>query len=103
MKITLFSIQDLEKFMNSSNKGVILFSFGTVLRGDSLSEQTQKMFIDIFTELDDYHFLWKFESNLTADQLPKNVLIQSWFPQRDLLTHPKMKAFLSHGGLFSMS
>lgn len=86
--------------MNSSKKGTILFSFGSVLRGDSLSIQTQRMFIDIFAELDDYHVLWKFESNLTAEKLPKNVRIQSWLPQRDILAHSKMKAFITHGGIF---
>lgn len=87
--------------MNSSKKGTILFSFGTALRGDSLSIAKQKVFIDIFAELKDYHFLWKFESNSTVEKLPKNIWIQSWLPQRDILTHPKMKAFITHGGFYS--
>lgn len=85
--------------MNSSEKGTIVFSFGSVIRGDNLSLEKQKLFIRIFDEFDDYNFLWKFESNITVDELPKNVLIRKWLPQSDILAHPKVKALITHGGL----
>lgn len=85
-------------FINTSKRGTILFSFGSALRSDSLSIAKQRLFIDIFSEFDDYHFLWKFESNITADELPENVWIRPWVPQRDILAHNKLKAFITHGG-----
>lgn len=87
-------------FINSSRKGTILFALGSALRSDNLSNEKQKLFIDIFHEFKDYNFLWKFESNQTAKKLPKNVMINPWIPQRDVLAHPKLKAFITHGGLF---
>lgn len=84
--------------MNSSKKGTILFSFGSIIRGDDLSLDKQKLLIKIFNEFTDYNFLWKFESNITVDELPKNVQIRQWIPQFDVLAHPKMKAFITHGG-----
>lgn len=89
----------MELFLNSSEKGTIVFSFGSIIRGDNLSLEKQKLFIRIFNEFDDYNFLWKFESNITVDVLPKNLLIRKWLPQSDILAHPKVKALITHGGL----
>lgn len=85
-------------FFNASKEGVILFSLGTNLRSEYMPISKQKLFIDAFRQLPDYNFLWKFERNITADELPKNVQIRSWIPQADILAHPKLKMFVSHGG-----
>lgn len=43
--------------------------------------------------------LWK--CNVQNIDLPPNVMIQKWLPQIDILAHPNLKLFISHGGLFS--
>lgn len=41
--------------------------------------------------------IWKFEDETVP--MPKNVYAGSWLPQSDILGHPNVKAFISHGGL----
>lgn len=66
-----------------------------------MSANKQKILIDAFAQLPDYHFLWKFEENSTSSALPKNVMIRPWVPQSDVLAHQKLKAFFTHSGLLS--
>jgi glucuronosyltransferase len=42
--------------------------------------------------------IWKYENETLPNQ-PKNVRIGKWFPQRDILAHPNVKLFITHGGL----
>ncbi|XP_049297584.1 UDP-glucosyltransferase 2-like [Anopheles funestus] len=91
---------ELEQFINASRKGAVLFSLGTNVRSDQLDSTRQRMIIEALRQLPEYHFLWKFETDLKI-ALPKNVIIRPWMPQNDLLAHPNMKAFITHAGLLS--
>jgi glucuronosyltransferase len=44
--------------------------------------------------------IWKWDAEVP--NLPKNVKISSWLPQQDLLGHPNLKVFVTHGGLGSL-
>lgn len=97
----IFRFQDLEEFINSSKKGAVLFSLGTNVRSSLMDEAKQKIILDAFALLSDYHFMWKFEETSIGLKLPKNVIIRPWMPQSDILAHPKVKAFFTHSGLLS--
>lgn len=55
-------------------------------------------FVQIFNEFSDVKVLIKWESD-AVDQLPANVLPKKWLPQNDILAHPNVKLFITHGGL----
>lgn len=91
--------QDLENYLNTSKNGVIYFSFGTNTLTSLLPKKTVEMFIRVFSQLP-YDVLMKWDS----DELPgktNNIKIGKWFPQKDLLAHPKIKLFITQGGLQS--
>lgn len=79
-------------------------SFGTVAPSHSMPSEYKKAFLEAFKEFPDYTFLWKYETpedNL-SDGYP-NVITSAWFPQREILAHPKLALFITHGGQNSLS
>nr|CAD7394604.1 unnamed protein product [Timema cristinae] len=93
-------IQDLKEFMDSAPEGVIYFSLGSNVRSDTMDAQKRQIFLDVFSELPGYHVLWKWESDSLPGQT-KNVKLAKWLPQQDVLRHPKVKVFITQGGLQS--
>merc|ERR1711915_59827 len=91
--------QELQDFMDSSKTGVVLISFGSQLKPDQMPPEKLAIFLDTFRRLE-ISILWKWGDHVT--HLPGNVKISSWLPQQDLLGHPNLKAFVTHGGLGSL-
>lgn len=58
--------------------------------------EKRDIFINAFAKMKQ-KIIWKFEDK-TVD-MPKNVLAMDWLPQSNILAHPNVKAFISHGGL----
>uniref|UniRef100_A0A6M2DX19 Putative udp-glucoronosyl and udp-glucosyl transferase n=1 Tax=Xenopsylla cheopis TaxID=163159 RepID=A0A6M2DX19_XENCH len=90
---------DLKQFIESSTKGAVLFSLGTNLKSEIIGDAKINMFISAISRFSDYNFLWKIE--LKNKTFPKNMLVRQWMPQNDILAHPKIKLFITHGGLLS--
>jgi len=90
----------LKKFLDESEHGVIYMSFGSNVQSKDLGSEVQRMFLNTFRSLK-YDFIWKFESDDLPDK-PKNIMIQKWLPQADLLAHSNVKLFITHGGQQSM-
>uniref|UniRef100_A0A7E4WD07 UDP-glucuronosyltransferase n=1 Tax=Panagrellus redivivus TaxID=6233 RepID=A0A7E4WD07_PANRE len=89
-----------EKVVESAKRGVVLFSFGSVVLARSMPKHVKKAFLEAFKEFPDVTFLWKYETpeDGTAETVPSNVITSKWLPQRDLLHNPKLLAFISHAG-----
>ncbi|XP_044750031.1 UDP-glycosyltransferase UGT5-like isoform X3 [Coccinella septempunctata] len=89
--------KNIEKFINESTHGVIYFSLGSMIKGHTFPQEKREAFLKAFARLPQ-RVLWKWE-NETMPGKPDNVMIQKWMPQFDILSHPNVKAFISHGGL----
>lgn len=73
----------MRKFIDEAAHGVILFSFGSVISSSkSLTLEQRNAFLGAFKSIPQ-RVIWKFEDKI--DNLPKNVLLQDWIPQRDIL------------------
>lgn len=54
-----------------------------------------KSFFDAFAEIPQ-RVIMKYEDQL--NNVPENVLLLDWLPQRDILGHENVKAFITHCG-----
>ncbi|KAJ8727684.1 hypothetical protein PYW07_001803 [Mythimna separata] len=91
--------KDLKSYLDSSKHGVIYISFGTNVDPSLLPPEKIQILIRVFSQLP-YDILWKWNT----DELPgrtDNIRISKWLPQSDLLKHPKLKLFITQGGLQS--
>ncbi|XP_059208431.1 UDP-glucuronosyltransferase 2A3-like [Centropristis striata] len=87
--------EHLEEFVQSSGEhGVIIMSLGTLI-GElphDLADDIARAFAKLPQKV-----IWRHKGDRPAS-LGNNTLIVDWMPQNDLLGHPKVKAFVAHGG-----
>ncbi|CAG9792437.1 unnamed protein product [Diatraea saccharalis] len=91
--------EDIRSYLESSTHGVIYVSFGTNVDPTLLPPYKIQTLINVFSKLP-YDILWKW----SKDELPgrsENIKITKWLPQADFLRHPKIKIFITQGGLQS--
>ena len=90
----------LQQIMDSHPEGVVYVSFGSSVKPSQMGEERMKVFLETFSQLS-YTVIWKWDGEEMSD-LPSNVILQTWVPQQDLLAHPHLKVFVTHGGLLSL-
>ncbi|KAG8238542.1 UDP-glycosyltransferase [Ladona fulva] len=94
--------KDIDTFINGSQEEAIYFSLGSNLKSELLSRDRQQMIVRTFAALGPkIRVVWKFDPDAPIDDLPSNVLLKKWLPQEDILGHPKLLVFVTHGGLLS--
>lgn len=92
--------KDLEDWVaGSGENGFIFFSLGSAVTPSSMPEEYRKVLVQVFGSLKQ-RVLWKWDKD-TMEDLPPNVRLGKWLPQQDILGHPKLRLFITHGGLLS--
>lgn len=86
---------ELEEFVQSSGEhGFIVMSLGTLVKGLPLeiTSEIAAAFAQIPQKV-----IWR-HAGEPPSNVGNNTLLVKWLPQNDLLGHPKVKAFVAHGG-----
>lgn len=85
-----------------AQESVVYMGFGTITR---LTAEQVGALVEVARRLDGRHgVLWKLPTEQQhllppADRLPGNLRIENWLPsQLDVLAHPAVKVFFTHGG-----
>ncbi|NP_001243972.1 UDP-glycosyltransferase UGT46A2 precursor [Bombyx mori] len=91
-----------ERFLNDSEHGVVLFSFGSLIKTSTLPKYKEDIIMKTLSQLKQ-RVIWKYEDSAEEGTLVGNVLKVKWIPQYDLLQHSKIIAFVGHGGLLGMT
>ncbi|KAJ8399305.1 hypothetical protein AAFF_G00413430 [Aldrovandia affinis] len=91
--------QEFLSWANSAEEnGFVLVSFGAGVK--YLSDDIAKKLAGALGRLPQ-KVIWRF-SGIVPSNLGNNTKLVDWMPQNDLLGHPNIRAFLSHGGLNSI-
>ncbi|XP_066971175.1 UDP-glycosyltransferase UGT5-like [Macrobrachium rosenbergii] len=92
--------KDLNDWAEESGEdGFIFFSLGTAVKSADLPESHRQMLIRTFGSLKQ-RVLWKWDDP-SMPGMPANVRVAKWLPQQDILGHPNLRLFITHGGLLS--
>nr|XP_018911268.1 PREDICTED: UDP-glucuronosyltransferase 2C1-like [Bemisia tabaci] len=92
--------KNLQDFMDGAKNGVIYVSFGTVIKEDMLGEARLLAIVDALSRLKQRVIIkWK-DPEPFKDA--KNVLTLPFAPQQEILAHPNLVLFVTHGGYNSL-
>lgn len=93
--------EDIGQFIEGAKHGVVYFSMGSNIQSSQLPVDIRDGLLRAFGKLKQ-RVLWKWEVPDLPGK-PNNVMVSKWFPQDDILAHPNVKLFITHGGLLSMT
>ncbi|KAK3880683.1 hypothetical protein Pcinc_014841 [Petrolisthes cinctipes] len=94
---------DLEEWVAGSGvAGFILFSLGSIIKPSDMPLLYRTVLVEVLGSLEQ-RVVWKWDEESMSDvRLPPNVRLAQWLPQQDILGHPKLRLFITHGGLLSL-
>ncbi|KAJ8668910.1 hypothetical protein QAD02_000169 [Eretmocerus hayati] len=93
----------VKKWLDESTQGCIYFSFGSMTRIETFPKNILDAFYRSFGNISPVRVLLKVaKPEELPPGLPSNVMTQSWFDQIQVLKHPNVKGFMTHGGLMSV-
>ncbi|KAK0405156.1 hypothetical protein QR680_017831 [Steinernema hermaphroditum] len=94
---------EFSEFVEDPNsKGTIFVAFGTNVLWEFAPEYIVDAFFDTLDRLSEYRVIFTYNGPKRNRTIPAHMKIVSWSPQLELLSHPKTKVYVTHGGLKSV-
>ncbi|XP_055917733.1 UDP-glycosyltransferase UGT5-like [Eupeodes corollae] len=92
--------EDLKSILDNAKNGVVYFSFGSNVQGKYLDKQKAKLIFDVLSKLKQT-VLFKWDDSPPPGK-SANIFYKTWLPQDDILAHPNVQLFITHGGAGSV-
>ncbi|XP_023036445.1 UDP-glycosyltransferase UGT5 isoform X1 [Drosophila willistoni] len=92
---------DLRRFMDEAEHGVIYFSMGVEIFMKWLPKHMKDTLFKTFSTLKQ-RVVWKYDNWQSFKNKSDNIYVSSFMPQQQILQHPKLKLFITHAGLLSV-
>ncbi|XP_063703167.1 UDP-glycosyltransferase UGT5-like [Culicoides brevitarsis] len=89
--------KDMQDFIDSAEHGVIYFCLGSNVRPKYMHAEKKQAILRAFSKMKE-KVIWKFDDD-TLEYDKNKIYIAKWMPQNDILANPKVKVFITHGGL----
>ncbi|GMS93562.1 hypothetical protein PENTCL1PPCAC_15737 [Pristionchus entomophagus] len=85
----------------------ILVSFGSMVKIYLLPIETKLSILKMMSRFPNTTFIWKYErldDEFSWEEASRvdNLVLTEWMPQIDILAHPSLSAFITHGGMGSV-
>ncbi|XP_028129750.1 UDP-glycosyltransferase UGT5-like [Diabrotica virgifera virgifera] len=90
--------KDLQVIMDNAKEGIVYFSLGSNVDPAKMNKEQITAIFNALGKLP-YKVLLKWCKDVP--EKADNIVIRQWFPQQDILAHPNVKLFITHGGLLS--
>jgi len=87
----------LSNFVGKSSQGFIYISLGSGVNPSNMPIEFQDVFFNTIKRFPNIQFVWKWSGSNRSDSIP-NLHVGEWFPQQDILGHPKLLAFITQAG-----
>lgn len=87
---------DIKTFLDGATDGAIYVSFGTFFDPSKMPTERVDVFLNVFKQLKQ-RILWKCNNQSISNIELPNVMIRKWMPQNDVLAHPNVILFITHG------
>ncbi|KIH43689.1 hypothetical protein ANCDUO_26300, partial [Ancylostoma duodenale] len=91
-----------KEIADSSTKGFILVTFGSIARTMDMPLKMQDNFFTAFSRFPEITFIVKYETANSTVAVPPNVQLTQWIPQAKLMAHHNYLAIITHGGWSSI-